>query len=139
MFKHVSVSNYFLGFNVCESKLKIYGSEAKKLSFNGSYTQVLKRNKPVWEHETKQFYVFVAKDYKWYWYIGTEKDFDQNNNTRLAWTTFDRNSPCPYSSHYAWKVWTLGSNSSWKAVSKSELRLDSVGKQYKTSSPHNFC
>ena len=120
---------------MCENKLKIHGSEAKKLSFNGTYTQVVKRKKLVWEHETKKFYVFVAQDHYWYWYIGTKNDFDQDNNTRLAWTTLIRKSPCPYSSDYTWKMWTSGSSSSWKAVTKSELRLDSVGKQYKAGFP----
>ena len=105
-------------------------------SFYENSKQVLKWNLPVWEHETKKFYVFVAKDKNlYYWNIGTKKDFDQDNKTSLAWTTplkRETKSPCPNSLNYTWKVRTLESNSSSKAASKSELQIDSVGKRYKT-------
>ena len=85
---------------------------------------VIRRDQAVWEHETKDFYVFVASNGNLH--ISEKKDFDADIIDTKAWTPFNNKSPCPYSYDYIWRAY----NSSWNEFTKSELRLDPVGKNF---------
>ena len=115
----------------CANTIHIQGSEAARLSLDGTYSimyentePVLRRDQAVWKHETKEHYLFVASHGNLH--ISEKKDFDADNTDAKAWTPFKNESPCPYSYDYIWRTY----NSSWNEVTKSELRIDPVGKRF---------